>query len=91
MSGEKLKLLWGTAADFEIEKEEAHFKLGICTVDGYEVIKLDRNQAHSLMLYLQEHLGYSSVDKLKDHLKGYWLCGCGLTHPKDFICERIKS
>lgn len=53
---------------------------------------LDRNQAHLLMLYLQEHLGYSSnSDKLKLELAGFWKCSCGLMHQKDYVCERIKK
>jgi hypothetical protein len=45
---------------------------------------LDRNQAHLLMLYLQEHLNKRPIDG-----KDFWLCGCGCYHKKDFVCERI--
>jgi hypothetical protein len=47
---------------------------------------LDHNQAHLLMLYLQEHLGYNKVPTIPNEM---WLCTCGKWHMKDFICERL--
>jgi hypothetical protein len=45
-------------------KEEDKIKLLIRHgVDGEKEFKLNNNQAHLLMLYLQEHLGYVSISK----------------------------
>lgn len=48
---------------------------------------LDRNQAHLLMLYLQEHLGYNKA--VQTIPKEMWECSCGKWHMKDFVCERL--
>lgn len=58
------------------------FRLGECC------LYLDRNQAHLLYLYLQEHLGYNKHPTIS---KEMWLCGCGKYHMKDFVCERLNE
>lgn len=56
MSVIKLKLS-DDRCDFEFRVyDDKRFVISICTLDGYELMYLDRNQAHLLMLYLQEHL-----------------------------------
>lgn len=51
------------------------------------VATIDRNQAHLLMLYLQEHLGYNKVEVTEPKM---WLCNCGKYHMKDFVCTMLK-
>lgn len=52
MSVKELIFTWPNGNKFEVEKfnDLFHFRLGI------DDIFIDRNQAHLLMLYLQEHL-----------------------------------
>ena len=53
---------------------------------GMPVARLDCNQAHLLMLWLQEHLRpYNAV-----MAKELWKCGCGQWHAKSYVCERIS-
>jgi len=52
-------------------------KVTIASYFGYDIPRavatIDRNQAHLLMLYLQEHLEIKSGDGLKAlEQKGYW-------------------
>lgn len=85
MSVKELKFTWPNGNKFEIEKHMDnlyHIRLGI------DDIFIDHSQAHLLMLYLQEHLGFG-IDPFPE--KGLWLCGCGKYHAKDFVCERISK
>jgi hypothetical protein len=61
---------------------DGRFKFEIDSDADGDWLWLDRNQAHLLMLYLQEHLK-------EDISKELWRCSCGRWHPKDFVCERI--
>lgn len=65
MSAEKLKLTH-EACDFYITSHSDKFKIEIMKASGYRMIYLDRSQAHSLMLYLQEHLND------QNELEGAW-------------------
>lgn len=58
------------------------------TIDGCSRL-LTKEQAKVVMIYLKEKLTPSSVDKLALAVKGYWICQCGLTHPKDFVCTML--
>lgn len=56
-----------------------------------DTIALDRNQAHLLMLYLQEHLGYISAPISDDKQNPYWYCkACRTLHKKDYVCESLQ-
>lgn len=43
--------------------ENKKFKIEIASDMDGDWLYLDRNQAHMLMLYLQQHLGYVSISK----------------------------
>ncbi len=53
------------------------------------IFTLDRNQAHLLMLYLQEYLQPTLIMSKEPVPKELWECKCGNWHAKDFVCERI--
>lgn len=71
----------GVIHTIKYDKEDLTF------THGEEVLLiLNRSEAHSLMLYLQEHLGYNKVEVTEPKM---WLCGCGKYHMKDYICTQI--
>lgn len=76
-------VLKSTYDHFKFSKlEDGRIKICVNGQSNY----LDRNQAHLLMLYLQEHLGYNKIPVTEPKI---WLCGCGKYHMKDFVCRRI--
>lgn len=87
MSVKELKFNWpeyDCVVDIDISGNDIRF---IVQQHGaISAFELDRNQAHLLMLYLQEHLGYNKIPVTEPKI---WLCGCGKYHMKDFVCERI--
>lgn len=89
MSAKELKFYGtnGWETDLFVEIEDSKIKIELVDTEFSGSYKLDRNQAHLLMLYLQEHLAELKIPEL---IKGnLWRCGCGQWHKKDFVCERI--
>ena len=83
MSVEELKLTT-RPADMSAKIEDDKIVIQVVDLDGLTRIQLDRNQAHLLKLWLEEHLNPDGAPK------GYWLCGCGKYHKEDFVCEMLK-
>lgn len=53
-----------------------------------DCIEFDRNEAHLLMLYLQEHLG-NPVPTIEKKL---WYCPrCDKYHAENYVCEKIDG
>lgn len=63
MSVEQLILREGSQTLLIKDAKEGCFTLDIFDDASFKNIGLDRNQAHMLMLYLQQHLGYVSISK----------------------------
>lgn len=57
--------------------------------NGYGPWEFDRNEAHSLMLWLEEHLAVGGGVPVTG--PNYWLCGCGKYHPKDLYVNGLVN
>lgn len=55
MSVKKLNLTT-SSADMHVMTEDNKIRIQVVSLDGLAVMMLNRNQAHLLMLWLQEHL-----------------------------------
>lgn len=65
MSVKELSFEFGVLKGEQVKftKHGDKIKLEVWGYDGYDSFDLDRNQVHLLMLYLQEHLGYTNMTK----------------------------
>lgn len=63
MSVDQIILREGNQTLIARHAQQGCFTLDIFDADQHKNIGLDRNQVHMLMLYLQQHLGYVSINK----------------------------
>jgi hypothetical protein len=56
-------------------------------------MSIDRGQAHLLMLWLQEKLGFNpDINKRIETKTDYWYCkNCRTLHKKDYVCTMLSK